>query len=54
MAVAAGAVALRRRNQCSLGGVRQFRVPLLLVAVAALATYGVLAALTTALGRLAT
>ena len=53
VAVAGVAVALRRRNQCSLGGMRRFRMQLLLLAAAALATYGVLYLLTTALGRLA-
>ncbi len=46
-------VALRRRNQCSIAGVRRWRWRLLGVLAVAVATYAVLYALTTGLGTLA-
>jgi hypothetical protein len=46
-------VSLRRRNQCSLAGVRQARRRLLYIGAIAVGTYGVLYALTTWLGSFA-
>lgn len=46
-------LALRRRDQCSIVGMRRWRWPLLGVLAVAVATYGVLYAVTTWLGTLA-
>ncbi len=46
-------VSLRRRNQCSLAGVRQVRRRLLLIGTIAVGTYAALYALTTWLGTFA-
>lgn len=46
-------VALRRRDQCSLGAIRRLRWRLLMVLAIAAATYGVLYAVTTWLGKFA-
>ncbi|MDI3313364.1 MAG: hypothetical protein QJR12_03470 [Mycobacterium sp.] len=46
-------IGLRRRNQCSLAGIRRLRWRLMAMLVIAIATYGVLYAVTTWLERFA-